>query len=1527
MPETKHRSGVRQRRTMALLSAVAATPLIASAANTDNFIGTSGQNWNTASHWNTTLVPTTGDTVNIVINPLGQFSVTFDGSYSAATAIGFLTLDGSSTSGVVLNQGNALESLFSGTETVGNNGIATFNQTAATNSMTGTLFIGNNASGNGTYLLGVGTSLIAPTINVGFNGRGTFTQSGGTVATSTSLFVGNNGGSSGIYTLTGGSVNASNATLTVGNNGSAGPPGPSSGSFVQSAGLATFSILNLGNQSAANGLYSLSGTGSLTVGGNEFIANQGTGNFVESGGAHTNNTETFIGNSLGSTGSYSLSSGMLSTQIVSIGTAGTGSFAQQGGTHSITSNLILGDQATGVGSYNLSGGLLQSPSNGSEYIGLNGTGSFIQTAGSNNLSTNFLSSIVDLGVGGTGQGLYSLSGTGSLTAFGIHVGESSRGTFVQSGGAVTIGSGGFVSVGIFSGSSGIYQLSAGSINAASATLILGGEQALGTLPAAVGSMIQSGGTATFGGFEVGSSGGAFGLYSLSGTGSLSVSGNEYIGHLGIGSFIQSGGANTITPGDLSVGDQSSAAGLYNMSAGSLSAPGQLIGNLGVGTFIQSGGVNTVAGTLTLGNVGGSQGTYSLSLTGTLTVGGLNAGFGGRGTLIQSGGTLNSSGTILVGSNAGSSGIYSMSGGSINAAGTSLTLGSLGPSGTLAGGIGSFIQSGGIARFAAVNLGFNTGSSGFYSLSSTGSLAVNNIEFVGVSGIGSFVQSGGTHTIANNLYVGGLSGSVGNYAFSGGSLAMTGTFGVEYVGYSGTGSFTQTGGNNSTTGQIDIGTISTGNGIYSLGPGGTLSPANGVIIGDAGRGTFIQSGGTNNATTLWLGFTTGGSGVYQLSGGNLAVPGTAYIGVSGPSGTLPGAIGSIVQTGGTATFGDIPIGDAIGSSGLYSLSNGSVTTSALGVGGEFSAPGGSGVLNISGGTMTVTSIFGFWNTPGTSITLSGGTLNLASIVASGAPASLFNWTGGTLNLTAGATIDANFPLGSSFNLNATKTLLTGATLTNNGQITMSGGALGGAGQIVNSTGQISGFGTIDGSGGFVNNGNITQSGGNLVLSNTGANSNTGNIDLAVGNQLQLNGGSLANSGTINLNGGTVSGGAQLNNSASGVLAGPGTISAPLTNNGTVALTAGTLNLPPFTNNGIVAPGGVTANMTGGAISNASTIQGFGKINNNVTNTGTIEAAGGTLIFSGTIANSAGGILTASSGNKLLFTSGLGPNAGLISLTGGTIDTNNTTFTNNATVSGYGALRTGGLTNASELELTGGTATVTGPVTNNAGARVDVKFSTAVFNSPVTNNGTFKITGGSVSFVSTFTNNGTYSSDPADNYFTDLNIATTGALVGGVGDRFFIRGNFTNNSTQNSVWNIAAATVDLQGSGLHSFSVTGVDQGLTYDGYINNFAIGTLAVDADASLALQPAAAGSALYVGALELAGGLGQIGAIAGNRVSIYYDPTNAANAYLADQSYGLAGGGQIAPVPEPGTGLLGVLAALLCRNLLRRNRITVLSS
>jgi hypothetical protein len=83
----------------------------------------------------------------------------------------------------------------------------------------------------------------------------------------------------------------------------------------------------------------------------------------------------------------------------------------------------------------------------------------------------------------------------------------------------------------------------------------------------------------------------------------------------------------------------------------------------------------------------------------------------------------------------------------------------------------------------------------------------------------------------------------------------------------------------------------------------------------------------------------------------------------------------------------------------------------------------------------------------------------------------------------------------------------------------------------------------------------------------------------------------------------------------------------------------------------------------------------------------------------------------------------------------------------------------------------------------------------------NSGTIKATNTNVAFTRTFTNNGEYISDPSNNYFTNLVIAGSGYLVGGVGDKFYLSGNLYNNSMQYEGWDTAGAYLGFRGGGGH------------------------------------------------------------------------------------------------------------------------------
>ena len=417
-----------------------------------------------------------------------------------------------------------------------------------------------------------------------------------------------------------------------------------------------------------------------------------------------------------------------------------------------------------------------------------------------------------------------------------------------------------------------------------------------------GNFIQSGGTNN-GSVTLGSDAGSSGSYNLSGSGLLSAGGNQYVGDSGAGAFTHSGGTNSVG-GDLYLGSNPGSSGSYSLGdSGLLSTGGsEYVGYSGTGTFTHSGGTNTVGGNLYLGSNSGSSGTYILSGSGLLSATNeyLACNPGATALLQQTGGT-NATGFLSI----GSGGQYQFGGGALQITGPGLTnqgVLTFGGTASLSGGAdciidlsqaslqnaGSLSVSMGANSLLIVPAGFNT-ATGFSSYSSLGlthtagtTLAVPAGK--GFSGWGSIndpvncqgtitAAAGGSINLNNGLVLsGGGSVSLGNgsltvddsrSAISNGSLLVNN----QYVGYAGTGVFTQSDGANTVSSNLFLGYNSGSSGTYILGAGGQLSAADQYIGYNSGAAAlFQQTGGENAAAYLSI----GSGGRYLFSGGTLQV---------------------------------------------------------------------------------------------------------------------------------------------------------------------------------------------------------------------------------------------------------------------------------------------------------------------------------------------------------------------------------------------------------------------------------------------------------------------------------------------------------------------------------------------------------------------------------------------------------------------------------------------------------------------------------
>jgi len=224
------------------------------------------------------------------------------------------------------------------------------------------------------------------------------------------------------------------------------------------------------------------------------------------------------------------------------------------------------------------------------------------------------------------------------------------------------------------------------------------------------------------------------------------------------------------------------------------------------------------------------------------------------------------------------------------------------------------------------LGYNAGDNGTVQMAS-GSLSVGDHAYVGYSGTGTFTQTGGAHTVTSELCLGRNTGSEGTYTLSDGSLSVGSS---ALVGYSGRATVTQTGGTHTVSSSLYLGYNTGSEGSYTL-SNGSLSVGSNAYVGYSGTGTFTQTGGTNTISSLRIGYSSSES-CYSLSGGALNA-GDATVGSSGSG------FGTFTQTGGTHI---VALNLFMGSKGLYRLQGGSLVVNGY-------IGGGGGVLDVSGGS--------------------------------------------------------------------------------------------------------------------------------------------------------------------------------------------------------------------------------------------------------------------------------------------------------------------------------------------------------------------------------------------------------------------------------------------------------------------------------------------------------------------------------------------------------------------------------------------------
>jgi T5SS/PEP-CTERM-associated repeat protein len=414
-------------------------------------------------------------------------------------------------------------------------------------------------------------------------------------------------------------------------------------------------------------------------------------------------------------------------------------------------------------------------------------------------------------------------------------------------------------------------------------------------------------------------------------------------------------------------------------------------------------------------------------------------------------------------------------------------------------------------------------------------------------------------------------------------------------------------------------------------------------------------------TLAIGESAGQSTTVTFQAGSSVVVGTTsgtqdrsfYDGTFG--------FGTVNQSGGYLQCAtNLILGDEPGSQGNYNLSGLTSASSLIQVGGttclggNTSSSGGTGLFNMSGGILE-TGAMKIWDVAGTEFNLSGGVLEVETgpLDTSG-NASLFNWTGGELDLLSEAnevSLDANGLLGPTINIGSTQKLQTAFTVYvgNDGPaaMTISGGgtfvsnAGGGSVIVTNVAGANGSSVTIDGAGSSwaVNGSGNMRIGAYATGTLTVRNGGSFSSQIAVGLGYNNISGVGTGNGIVNVQSGgtfTASNGLYIGGSPSGS-AGTGTFN----------LSGGTANVTGTTE---IWNGQSSLNVTGGVFS-SGTLVDLGAYYQNA-GTATFGAIRGT------------GQMTITGGLTTLATGGGESDIGALTLSGtGTLDiTNNHLFIN-------------------------------------------------------------------------------------------------------------------------------------------------------------------------------------------------------------------------------------------------------------------------
>src|SRR6266513_1611471 len=146
------RAGAIHRLILGAAGLVAAGLFACAMARGSDYIGANGSDWSVPTNWSAGIPSGSAASANISLAPLTPFNIFMNFNYSAGTALGSVNINSSTAQMLTVTQ-RSTANLFSGDEFIGNTGKATFEQSRATNSVSGGLLIGYNAGSTGIYNL------------------------------------------------------------------------------------------------------------------------------------------------------------------------------------------------------------------------------------------------------------------------------------------------------------------------------------------------------------------------------------------------------------------------------------------------------------------------------------------------------------------------------------------------------------------------------------------------------------------------------------------------------------------------------------------------------------------------------------------------------------------------------------------------------------------------------------------------------------------------------------------------------------------------------------------------------------------------------------------------------------------------------------------------------------------------------------------------------------------------------------------------------------------------------------------------------------------------------------------------------------------------------------------------------------------------------------------------------------------------------------------------------------------------------